>query len=305
MNFLQTELHCHNEYSNFQLSKLDPPYDCGITIREQLEQSYKLGLDVLFVTNHNTIDGYKQMLEYRDDHEKFCKIQVYQAEEITTDKGEHIIAYGISEKIRPGQSFEETIDDIKKQNAVSSAPHPFGIVNGIRENAKSCDLIEVFNSNNVDIFANTKASIFAADKKITGIAGSDSHVLSTLGRCTNVIESENSLDDILHSLTHQKIEIVNTGYATVNETLEHLKYQIDNSPEYINDYISRFYPKSKPILSLLNKMYQLNPNSYLWILFYKIAIFALKRISHKINFQNIDGTSLSERSVLNILKMAI
>ena len=107
------------------------------------------------------------------------------------------------------------------------------------------------------------------------------------------------------TIKHQKIKIINTGYATANETLEHLKYQIDNAPEYINDYISQFYPKSKPLLSLLNKMYQLNPNSYLWILFYKITIFALKRISRKINFQNTDGSSIRERSVLNIIKMAI
>ena len=62
---LKTELHCHNIFSNFNEDPGDTPYDCGVTISEQLEQSYKLGLDVLFVTNHNTLNGYKEICEYK------------------------------------------------------------------------------------------------------------------------------------------------------------------------------------------------------------------------------------------------
>ena len=68
---LRTEFHCHNIYSNNHLGDLEPPFDCSVTISEQLEQAYKAGIDCLFVTNHNTLDGYQQLLEYKNDHKKF------------------------------------------------------------------------------------------------------------------------------------------------------------------------------------------------------------------------------------------
>ena len=92
---INTELHCHNSFSNFHVGDEEPPYDCNISIRDQLERSHNLGLDAIFVTNHNTLDGYHQLLEYKNDHEKFQNIDVFPAEEITTDTGAHVLAYGI------------------------------------------------------------------------------------------------------------------------------------------------------------------------------------------------------------------
>ena len=57
MNHLRTEFHCHNIYSNDHLGDLEPPFDCDVSIYAQLEQSLKADLDVLFVTNHNTLNG--------------------------------------------------------------------------------------------------------------------------------------------------------------------------------------------------------------------------------------------------------
>ena len=86
MENLRAEIHCHNSYSNGHVGDLEPPFDCNVTVPVQLEQSFKAGLDVLFVTNHNTLDGYKQTLEYKSNHQKFSSINVYPAQEITTDK---------------------------------------------------------------------------------------------------------------------------------------------------------------------------------------------------------------------------
>lgn len=305
MDFLKSELHCHNLFSNFHLGEFDAPYDCDISIEEQLSQSYKIGLDSIFVTNHNTLDGYQQLLDYKNNHKKYHNIQIFPAEEITTEEGFHIIAYGISNPIKPGLPFVDVIDEIKKQDGVSSAPHPFGIINGMREKAKLCDLIEVFNSNNVDLFANTKATLFAKQNSTTGVAGSDSHVLSTLGRCTNVIESEKNLDDVIYSMRHKKIKILNTGYATANETIDHLKFKLDSSKEYVEDYLSQFYPKSKRFFNILLKLYEKNPDSYLWILFYKLAVYAMQRISRKLNFGNYDPTILKDRNIAQLFKMSI
>lgn len=305
MNHLKAELHCHNSFSNFHVGEDEAPYDCDITIPEQLERSHALGLDVLFVTNHNTLNGYQQILEYKNDHTKYKKIQVLPAEEITTNTGAHIIAYGISREIKGGLTLEEIIDEIKKQDAVSCAPHPFSLLDALRERAKMCDLVEIFNSNNVDVISNARATKFSLDNNKIGIAGSDSHVLSTLGRCVNLVESENTLDDVLYAMKHNRITIQNTGYAHEKETLEHIKYKINNSKDYLAEYIREHYPSSQWMFSLLLKLYDLNQNSYLWSLIYKLSVYLMKRISKKINLLDYDASPLKNRNIGDMLKMAI
>ena len=302
---INTELHCHNSFSNFHVGAEEPPYDCDVSIRDQLERSYNLGLDAIFVTNHNTLNGYHQLLEYKNDHKKFKNIDVFPAEEITTDTGDHVLAYGVHDAITPGISFEEIMDEIRKQDAVSSAPHPFSLINALRESAKKCDMVEVFNSNNVDVLSNARATQFALDNDMVQVAGSDSHVLSTLGRCVNVIDSENNVDDILYAMKQGKIEISQTGYALQTETLDHLKYKINNSKEYLMDYLSEHYPNEKWLFKLLLRIYDSNQDSPMWPLFYKISVYVMKRISQKINFQNQDPSFMRERNLATIFKMAL
>ena len=302
---INTELHCHNSFSNFHVGEEEPPYDCNVSIRDQLERSYNLGLDAIFVTNHNTLDGYHQLLEYKNDHAKFQNIDVFPAEEITTDTGAHVLAYGIHDEIPAGISLEEVIDEVRKQGGVSSAPHPFSLLDALRDSAKKCDMVEVFNSNNIDILSNARATQFALDNNMIQVAGSDSHVLSTLGRCVNVIDSENNLDDILHAMKQGKINISQTGYALQTETLDHLKYKINNSKEYLVDYISEHYPNAKWLLTLLLRIYDSNQNSHMWSLFYNIAIYLMKRISQKINFQNQDPSFMKDRNLATMFKMAL
>lgn len=305
MDHIKTELHCHNSFSNFHVGSGEPPYDCNISIQEQLERARILGLQALYVTNHNTLNGYKQMLQYKNDHAKYKQIQIFPAEEITTSTGAHVIAYGISNEIPAGLDLEIVLDEIKKQDAISCAPHPFSLLDALRERSKSCDLIEVFNSNNVDVVSNARAAKFSLENNKVAVAGSDSHVLSTLGRCVNIIESENSLDDVLSAMRHGRITIEQTGYAKELETLEHIKYKINNSKDYLAEYIREHYPNSQWMLSLLLKMYDLNQNSYLWSIFYKVAVYLMKRISTKINLLDCDPSRLRDRNIATMLRMAI
>lgn len=305
MDSLRVELHCHNEFSNFQLGVKETPYDCGITIQEQLEQAYKIGLDGFFITNHNTLDGYNLLVEYRDNHEKFKNIQVYPGEEITTDKGIHVLAYGLTDTIRPGKSFEEILDMIKSQGAVSCAPHPFGLNNGLREKAIRCELIEVFNSNNVDRYSNLRAYNFAKSTNMIQVAGSDSHVVSTLGRCENLIESENTLDDILTSMKRGQITIGNTGYITSKEMIEHAKYKIENSRDDIIRYFMENHPHLTGLCCFLIRAFESNPNSVIWTAVYKVAVRLITKLSNKINFKNQDYNILYERNLRAILPMIL
>jgi predicted metal-dependent phosphoesterase TrpH len=302
---LKIELHCHNEFSNFQLGPKETPFDCGVTIKDQLEKAYEMNLDAFFITNHNTLKGYNSLLEYRDNHEKYSKIKVYPGEEITTDLGIHILAFGINETIRPGNSIEETLDSIKSQGAISCAPHPFGLSNGLRERATLCDLIEVFNSNNVDRYSNLRASHFAKANKMVEVVGSDSHIVTTLGRCINLIDSENKLDDILYTMRRGKVDIESTGYTTSREMIEHALYKIENSKEDIIIYFKENHPNLTGLCSFLINSFESNPDSIVWTTTYKVAVRLITKLSNKINFKDQDHTVLYQRNLRAILPMIL
>ena len=302
---LRSELHCHNEFSNGNVGELEPPFDCNVTINEQLEKSLNSKLDVLFVTNHNTLDGFKQITDYKNDHEKFSNLKVYPAVEITTDKEAHVLVYGLQEEIKSSQSIDEIIDAAKSQDAVTIAPHPFSLIDALRDDSLKCDLFEVFNSSNIDIHSNKKAEIFAKENNLFTIAGSDSHVASTIGRCTNLINSENNLDDILYAMKKGKISIEKMEYVNPHEVLEHIQYKIENSKEYIDGYVKEFYPKYFWLFNSMYKYYMYTKKSFIWTMAFKLALFGLRRISYKINFEGYDPYAFRTRDIPTITKMII
>jgi len=305
MEYLRAELHCHNVFSNGHVGSLEPIHDCNVTIPQQLEQAYLAGLNVLFVTNHNTVDGYKQMLEYKKNHQKFDELKVYPAEEVTTNNEAHVLVYGIDHVIKSGLSLHEILDEAKKQNAVTVAPHPFSLLDALRDDSIYCDLFEVFNSSNVDVYSNLRAKNFASERDLHVVAGSDSHVRSTIGRSTNLIHSENKLDSVIDAMKHHNVSIENTEYVQPKEALEHIRYKIQNSAFFIDKYTSQFYPRALWPIKLLYKLYMIDPEGIFWNIFYRISIVALRRISRKINFEGYDHHLFRERNLVNILKMII
>ncbi len=300
---LHTEFHCHNVYSTGHVGELEPPCDCNVSVSEQLQKSIESNLDVLFVTNHNTLDGFKQITDYKNNHEKFSKLKIFPAEEITTDKEAHVLVYGIQEEIKAHQTIDEILDAAKSQDAVTIAPHPFSLIDALRDDSLKCDLFEVFNSSNIDIYSNKKAEIFAKENNLITIAGSDSHIASTIGRCTNLINSENNLDDILYAMKKGKISIEKMEYVKRREVLEHVQYKIENSKEYIDQYVREFYPKYLWLFNQMYKSYMLTRKSFIWDVAFKLAIFGLRRISYKINFEGYDPYAFRTRDIPTITKM--
>ena len=300
---LRTELHCHNIYSNGHVGELEPPCDCNVTISQQLQKSLDSELDVLFVTNHNTLDGFKQMTDYKNNHEKLSNLHIFPAEEITTDKEAHVLVYGLHEEIKSNQTIDEILDAAKSQDAVTIAPHPFSLIDALRDDSLKCDLFEVFNSSNIDIYSNKKAEIFAKENNLLTIAGSDSHIASTIGRCTNLIDSEKNLDDILYAMKKGKISIEKMEYVKRREVLEHIQYKIENSKEYIDQYVKEFYPRYLWLFNQMYKTYMFTRKSFIWDVAFKLAIFGLRRISYKINFEGHDPYAFRTRDIPTITKM--
>jgi len=302
---LNAELHCHNMFSNYQNSSVRLPFDCGIRIEDQLDAALARGIDVIFVTNHNTLDGYKQIIEYKNAHNRFDRIEIYPAEEITIDTQGHILAYGLHSRIRPGLSLEETLDEIRRQDAVSCAAHPFAITNGIREKASKCDMIESFNSNNVDRFSNVIAEKFAKEHNMLPIAGSDSHVLSTIAKCVNVIESENNEDSILQAMRRGMLQVSHREYASNEQVFEHAYYIISSSKELLLEYALRHHRRAYSAAKWALDSFVANPNSRVWHSLAGFVLYLAKRASEKVNIRGYDPSIFSKRPWKKLIAISL
>lgn len=281
------------------------PFDCGITIEDQMEAVRAKGINILFVTNHNTLDGYRQICEYQSNHYRFKDIKIYPAEEITIDTGGHVLAYGIHKAIRPGMSLEETLDEIQRQDAISCAAHPFAVTNGIREKAVMCDLMESFNSNNVDRFSNIVAYKFAKDNNISTIAGSDSHVLTTIGRCTNLIDTENNIDSILSAMRNGKMSVYSKDYASNKEVYDHAYYIISSSRELLLQHALEHHPQAYWISKWALDSYMRNHDNMLWRTVGALVLYLTKRVSEKVNIKGHDSNVFEERPWGRLISMGL
>ena len=275
-------------------------------MEEQLDNALNKKIDVLFVTNHNTLDGYRQMLEYQQNHSKYQSIKIYPAEEITIDTKGHVLAYGVTKEIMPGLTLEETLDQIKKQNGVSCAAHPFAVSNGIREKAVMCDLIESFNSNNIDLFSNIISSNFSEQNKMNNIAGSDSHVASTIGRCINTIESENNLDSILSGMYKGKFRIDKADYASENELYEQAHYILSSSNKLLTAYIlENHHPAIHYAAKLALNSFSSHPSNRFWRTLAAFTFYMTKRASKKINMKGCNPLMFQQRSWRRLISLAL
>ena len=104
------------------------------------------------------------------------------------------------------------------------------------------------------------------------VAGSDSHVQSTIGRSTNLIYSENKLDNVITAMKHHKIIVDNTQYIQPKDALEHIRYKIQNSAFFIDKYTSQFYPRALLPIKMLYKLYMINPEGVFWNMLYRVSL---------------------------------
>jgi hypothetical protein len=135
------------------------------------------------------------------------KILIIKGQEIPTKEG-HILALGIKENkhLKEGNSLDETIKEIKDNNGIIIADHPFfkyGLGDYLGKNLNylnDLDAIEIFNGECVGIpgltpfKSNNKSSEFLKEirKKgysLGGIATSDSHSFYEIGKNYSLLDT--------------------------------------------------------------------------------------------------------------------
>jgi len=170
---MKFELHCHSWHSRgkkIPTEGLDSPADL-------VKAAKKLGLGGIALTDHFTNRGWA---EAREACRKYGLIFI-PAIEISSKEG-HIIGLGLNEHIQSGLPTEETVERIRAQGGLAIAAHPFDIRReGLKKSSEKADVIEVFNSMNLDGFSNRAAERFAGKTHMPCIAGSDSHTKEMLG----------------------------------------------------------------------------------------------------------------------------
>ena len=114
-------------------------------------------------------------------------LAVIPGEEIKTDGQGEVIGLFLSEEIRPGLSFADTLAAIKEQGGLAYLPHPFDRLHAIPDPATlhrhlpEIDVLEVYNARLLFEGYNDEALRFARKYGLPVGAGSDAHVLQGVG----------------------------------------------------------------------------------------------------------------------------
>ena len=106
-----------------------------------------------------------------------------------------------------------------------------------------------------------------------------------------------------HAMKKGKTSIEKMEYVKRREVLEHIQYKIENSKEYIDQYVKEFYPKYLRVFNQMYNLYMFTRKSFIWDIAFKLAIFGLRRISYKINFEGYDPYAFRTRDIPTITKM--
>src|SRR3954447_26371109 len=157
--------------------------DATTTPDELAEAVAETGIDVLCLTDHNTVNG---ALELASSGALPCGIVV--GEELRTAAGE-IIGLFLTERLPFGLAPAEAVTRIRDQGGLVYIPHPFDpvrhclnedVLRGLAADG-GIDAVEAFNAKTSLASLNAKAAAFADEFGLLKGAGSDAHVPGALG----------------------------------------------------------------------------------------------------------------------------
>ncbi len=156
--------------------------------RELVDHARMSGLDVIAVTDHDTIEGALRASE----HASSSKLHVIIGEEVSSRDG-HIVGLFLERRVRPGMSAAATVHAIHDQGGLAVAVHPFwrtqrqargGTVHGVGWLAAELDFdaIEVENATPGFYVFNQLARRLNIGLGRAEVGGSDAHILDAVGR---------------------------------------------------------------------------------------------------------------------------
>jgi len=199
------DLHLHSKYSADALPKPES------ISRETLRK----GLKGFAITDHCNTGAFK---EFKQLQKKDKNLLVVFGEEVKILENERfvgeLLCYFLQEEIKPA-SFEEIIDNAKKQNALVSIAHPFdfsrnGFEKDLGKEFRKVQAIEAFNARAYTASANDKALDFAEKHSFPFTAGSDAHSLQEVGKA-GLECNASSEEELRKAILKRKCTIFSNG----------------------------------------------------------------------------------------------
>ncbi len=166
------------------------------------------GLDVIAVTDHNTVRG--GLVAQELAAKRYPELRVIVGEEVRTVDGE-VLGLFLSQDIPRDLSAIETIERIHAQGGLAGAPHPFDPYrSGLREAGLrlvegKLDFIEGLNARMVCAENNDQAQEYAKARGLPMSAASDAHSPREVGRCYVDIPDFETPAQFLESLRSAKL----------------------------------------------------------------------------------------------------
>jgi predicted metal-dependent phosphoesterase TrpH len=156
---------------------------------ELVDHASAVGLDLIAVTDHDTIEGALRASHYAASR---SSLHVVVGEEISSRDG-HIVGLFLERRIRPGLSAAATVHAIHDQGGLAVAVHPFwrtqrqtrsGTVHGVGWLAADLDFdaVEVENATPGFYVFNQLARRLNMGLGRAEVGGSDAHILDAVGR---------------------------------------------------------------------------------------------------------------------------
>ncbi len=185
---LTCDLHIHSNFSR----------DGESSVGDCLLRAAEVGLDVIAITDHDTVEGSRAALA------KKSKVIVIPGVEISTLQG-HLIVLGTLEPIPPGLDVLETIRIAHGLEGVVILPHPFhmwrhGVAVQYRAAMPAVDAIETFNSRYIVGTANKKAARIARILGKPSVGGSDAHNARYIGFGRTYVSAKPDPESILEAI---------------------------------------------------------------------------------------------------------
>lgn len=186
---IKIDLHVHTKASE----------DSFINLKDAVKTAKSIGLDGLAITDHNTIEDAVIAAKMKSG------IIIIPGIEVSAKEG-HILGIGITEEIPRGLTAKETVEKIRELGGTSIVPHPFDFFrHGVGEKVVreiNPDAIESINSNSAFFYyAKRLSEKLAEEIQKPQTAGSDAHLLSSIGKAYTVIEtSSRDVESILESI---------------------------------------------------------------------------------------------------------
>jgi predicted metal-dependent phosphoesterase TrpH len=161
---------------------------------EVCDYALRAGLDVIAITDHDTLAGARIAAEYARQLDG--RLQVVMGEEVSTIQG-HVLGLYLTRTVKPGLTAAATVAAIHAQGGIAIAAHPFWRVHPLRGGARPhgigdvvasapFDGIEVLNGGFTPSMArsNTRAAEINARLCLAAVGGSDAHVKEAIGWAT-------------------------------------------------------------------------------------------------------------------------